>query len=78
MIQPQINNEIQSPDNECMECAIYTGTLWNTDFKAKNSLERYIKNMHDAYSQKEKGENKKWEIQLTGAATNPWIRFESN
>jgi len=82
MIQPQIN--LQSPDNECMECVertprtyekyiengaipktkkkyatIYTCTLCNTNFKMKKKLERHIKNMHDAYSQKEKGKKRK-------------------
>ena len=80
MNQPQSN--LQSPDNECMECAtpftyenyiengalpktkkkyatIYTCTLCNTNFKIRKRLERHIKNMHDAYSQKEKGEKRK-------------------
>ena len=39
--------------------AIYSCTLCNTDFKARTSFERPIKNMHDAYSQKEKGQKRK-------------------
>lgn len=39
--------------------ANYSCTLCNTDFKARKSLERHIKNMHDAYSQKDKGKKRK-------------------
>ena len=38
---------------------IYTCTLCNTDFKTRKSLERHMKNMHAAYSQKEKGKKRK-------------------
>ena len=38
---------------------IYTCTLCNTDFKTKKRLERHMKNMHAAYSQKEKGKKRK-------------------
>ena len=38
---------------------IYTCTLCNTNFKTRKSLERHMKNIHAAYSQKEKGKKRK-------------------
>ena len=47
------------PKTKKKYATIYTCTLCNTNFKIRKRLERHIKNMHDAYSQKEKGEKRK-------------------
>ena len=44
---------------------IYNCTICDTDFRKRIALERHIKNMHDAYSQTEKGIKRKKECNPT-------------
>ena len=37
----------------------YTCTLCNTDFNKRSTLERHMKNMHDSFKQKVKGDKRK-------------------